>query len=127
MNPMTTLRAAILAGAAAFAAGCRTTPPGHPNVTLERSVRRAVEITDVRCSKGDSAFATFQASVANTTPSELAVQWKTEWYDGTGMAIDSVTTAWNDVAIQPGDVKALKSTAPAQNAVDAQMFIRRKR
>lgn len=116
---------ALAAGAAALA-GCVSTPmpPMDSRVTIAPNLGQKLFVTDVRCTKGASDYLTFQANVVNNTGSELNVQWKVQWLDPEGMEIDSAVSTWNDVAVQPFDIKGLKGTAPRQNAADMRFYVR---
>ena len=116
----------ILAAAATALAGCISSPipPEDSRVTIAPNLGNRLYVTDVRCTKGASQYLTFQANVVNNTDSELRVQWKVLWLDSDGIEIDSAVSAWNDVAVQPFDIKGLKGTAPRMDAADMRFYVR---
>ncbi len=121
------LMAAALAGL--VAAGCISTnmPPMDRRVTLAEDLGTSVFVTDVRCAKGTSSYATFQANVVNNTSRDLGVEWKVVWLDADGMAIDSIVSTWNKAMLAPKDIQALKCTAPRTDAADMLFYVRRLR
>ena len=118
--------AAALAG---LVAGCVSyhTPPMDRRVTIAEDLGTAVWVTDVRCAKGTSPYATFQANVVNNTSHDLGVEWKVVWLDANGITIDSLVSTWNKVMLAPKDIQALKGTAPRPDAADMLFYVRRLR
>lgn len=104
--------------------GCISVVQMDKRVVVSKELASDIHVIDIRCGKTNSDYCTLQANVKNLTSSELCVQWKTVWFDANGIEIDSITSTWNDHAIQPDDIKALKHTAPSLNAVDARIYIR---
>lgn len=116
----------ILAVAASLGAGCVSAPmpPVDRRVTIAEDLGHDLYVTDVRCTKGQSDYLTFQANVVNNTRSDLGVAWKVQWLDADGMEIDSVVSKWKEMVIAPKDVRALKGTAPNREAVDMRFYVR---
>lgn len=116
----------VLATGAVALAGCVSTPmpPMDSRVTIAPNLGSRLCVTDVRCAKGASDYLTFQANVVNNTGSELRVQWKVQWLDADGIEIASAVSTWNDVAIQPYDIKGLKGTAPRPDSADMRFYVR---
>lgn len=116
----------VFAAAAASLVGCVSVPvpPMDSRVTVAPNLGNKLYVTDVRCAKGSSDYLTFQANVVNNTRSELRVQWKVQWLDADGMEIESAVSTWNDVAVQPFDIKGLKGTAPRADAADMRFYVR---
>ncbi len=120
------IMAAVLA---VLAVGCVSyhTPPMDRRVTVAEDLGTAVWVTDVRCAKGTSPYATFQANVVNNTSYDLGVEWKVVWLDANGVTIDSLVSTWNKVMLAPKDIQALKGTAPRPDAADMLFYVRRLR
>lgn len=118
--------AAALAG---LVAGCVSynAPPIDRRVTIAEDLGTAVFVTDARCAKGASSYATFQANVVNNTSHDLGVEWKVVWLDADGIAIDSLTSTWNKLVLPPKGIQALKGTAPRPDAADMLFYVRRLR
>ena len=114
---------------ASLLCGCVATnvPPMDRRVTIAEDLGTRAYITDVRCAKGASDYATFQANVVNNTSGDLAVEWKVVWLDADGVAIDSLVSTWNKLMLAPNDVTALKNTAPRVDAADMLFYLRRMR
>ena len=109
-----------------LAMGCVSTalPPMDRRVTLAPNLGSSLYVTDVRCTKGNSAFYTFQANVVNNCSSELWVEYKVVWVNAEGMAINP-NAVWAKTAIVAHDIKALQYTAPSADAVDMLFYVRR--
>ena len=112
--------------AAALLTGCVATnlPPMDRRITIAEDLGCDVFVTDVRCAKGNSSYATFQANVVNNTWGDLGVEWKVVWLDADGVAIDSIVSTWNKLMLPARDVQALKNTAPRMDAVDMLFYVR---
>ncbi len=119
----------VAAVLAVLAVGCVSyhTPPMDRRVTVAEDLGTAVWVTDVRCAKGTSPYATFQANVVNNTSYDLGVEWKVVWLDANGVTIDSLVSTWNKVMLAPKDIQALKGTAPRPDAADMLFYVRRLR
>ena len=119
----------LVAALAGLVAGCVSyhTPPMDRRVTIAEDLGTAVWVTDVRCAKGASSYATFQANVVNNTSHDLGVEWKVVWLDANGVTIDSLVSTWNKVMLAPKDIQALKGTAPRPDAADMLFYVRRLR
>jgi len=115
--------------AAILTTGCVATslPPVDRRVTIAEDLGTSVFVTDVRCAKGTSSYATFQANVVNNTSYDLGVEWKVVWLDADGVAIDSLVSTWNKIMLPPKDIQALKGTAPRPDAADMLFYVRRLR
>ena len=118
-----------IATGALLLSGCVATnlPPVDRRVTLAEDLGSTVFVTDVRCAKGKSSYATFQANVVNNTSRDLGIEWRVVWLDADGITIDSLVSTWNKVMLAPKDVQALKGTAPRTDAADMRFYVRRLR
>ena len=96
-------------------------------MTVAEDIGTKVYITDIRCAKGASDYATFQANVVNNTSSDFAVEWKVVWLDADGVTIDSLVSSWNKLMLAPNDIVGLKNTAPTVDAADMLFYLRRMR
>ena len=112
--------------AALLATGCVSTPVPQMDrrVTLAPNLGSSLYVTDVRCTKGNSAFYTFQANVVNNCSGELWVEYKVVWVNAEGMAINP-NAVWEKTAIMAHEIKALQYTAPSAEAVDMLFYVRR--
>jgi uncharacterized protein YcfL len=119
----------LLLAAVVALAGCVATnvPPPDRRVTVAEDIGTKVYITDIRCAKGASDYATFQANVVNNTSSDFAVEWKVVWLDADGVTIDSLVSSWNKLMLAPNDIVGLKNTAPTVDAADMLFYLRRMR
>ncbi len=120
--------AMAVAALALFGAGCASTPyyPMDTRVTVAENLGRDIYVRDARCAKiQGSAFATFQATVVNVSHHTVNVEWKVEWMDASGFAIEGLVSTWQRAAIAPMDHCALKGVAPHPDAVDMRFYVRR--
>lgn len=115
--------------ASAVLAGCVSAPmpPQDTRVTVAEDVRRDLYVTDVRCSKGNGEFYVFQANVVNNSRQELALEYKVQWLDRDGIAIDSIISGWQKASVAAKDIRGLKATAPRRDAADMRFYVRRMR
>lgn len=125
IKPMTAMGCACVA----LLTGCVSTPlpPMDRRVTIAENLGCDLFITDVRCAKGTSAYCTLQANAVNNTARELWVEWRVDWLDADGVAIDSAVSTWNNVAIAPKEIKSLQAVAPRPDAADMRFYVRRMR
>lgn len=115
--------------ASAVLVGCVSAPmpPQDTRVTVAEDVRRDLYVTDVRCSKGNGEFYVFQANVVNNSRQELALEYKVQWLDRDGIAIDSIVSGWQKASVAAKDIRGLKATAPRRDAADMRFYVRRMR
>ena len=118
-----------LMGLSLLFSGCIATPeaPVDRRVSIAEEIGSDVMITDIRCTKGQGEYYTFQANAVNNTAGDYAVEWKVVWLDADGLAIDSVVSTWNKRMIGAKDIVGLTSTAPCREAVDMMFYLRRLR
>ena len=116
----------LVAAMAGLMAGCVATyvPPMDRRVTIAEDLGTSLFVTDVRCVKGASLYATFQANVVNNLARALWVEYKVVWVDADGMAIEP-NAVWRQAALMPKEIKALQATAPRPDAVDMLFYVRR--
>ena len=113
----------------AVLAGCVSAPlpPLDTRVTVAEDVRRNLYVTDVRCTKGNGEFYVFQANVVNNSRHDIALEYKVQWLDRDGIAIDSVVSGWQKALVAAKDIRGLKATAPRRDAADMRFYVRRMR
>ncbi|MBP5286085.1 MAG: YcfL family protein [Kiritimatiellae bacterium] len=120
----------ILALAAGLFAGCISrapVPPMDARITIAPDLDNNVVVTDVRCVGGAGSFMVFQANLVNNCSRPLNVDWKVQWLDADGIEIDSAVSSWNTRTLQPFEIRALKCTAPRQEASDMRFYARKSR
>jgi len=121
----------ILLGACAFVAGCSTVNTVEP--AKPQSVKKMVDdkriITDdaldgfayvagVNESTVGGNLLKVQVQLINSTVALRQVNYKFEWLDESGMAIDSPNTPWLTVSLEGGESKYISSVAPSARAKD---------
>lgn len=120
----------VMAGVASVVlTGCVSAPlpPLDTRVTVAEDVRRDLYVTDVRCSKGNGEFYVFQANVVNNSRTDIALEYKVQWLDRDGIAIDSIVSGWQKALVAAKEIRGLKATAPRRDAADMRFYVRRMR
>lgn len=120
----------VMAGiVSAVLTGCVSAPlpPLDTRVTVAEDVRRDLYVTDVRCSKGNGEFYVFQANVVNNSRTDIALEYKVQWLDRDGIAIDSIVSGWQKALVAAKEIRGLKATAPRRDAADMRFYVRRMR
>ena len=118
----------LLAIAAVSMTGCISrapVPPMDTRVTIAENLTYDIYVTDVRCTKGNSDYLTFQANMVNNCHDPIAVEWKVQWLDAEGLEIESAVSTWNALMIQPNEIRGLKGTAPKPDAADMRFYARK--
>lgn len=120
----------VMAGVASVVlTGCVSAPlpPLDTRVTVAEDVRRDLYATDVRCSNGNGEFYVFQANVVNNSRTDIALEYKVQWLDRDGIAIDSIVSGWQKALVAAKEIRGLKATAPRRDAADMRFYVRRMR
>ena len=106
--------------------GCVHTPvpPVDARVTLAPDLGSSIYLTSVRCTRNQAGYCLFQANVVNNSRKMAQVEYKLQWLDEAGMEIESVVSTWQNMAVQPGEIKGLGAVAPAKEAVDFRFYLR---
>ena len=118
----------MIAAVAVALTGCisrNPIPPMDSRVTIAQDLAYDICVTDVRCTKGNSDYLTFQANLVNNCNDPLAVEWKVQWLDSDGLEIESLVSTWNALVIQPNEIRGLKGTAPKSDAADMRFYARK--
>ncbi len=89
-------------------------------------IGEGIEIRDVRTGTNSAGFMVLQVSGHNKAHSKREFQYKVEWLDSSGMAIDSKMNVWMKAsAIAQSDFR-FASVAPTRQAVDFRVNTRKK-
>ena len=99
-------------------------PPVDARVTLAPGIGSSVYVTSVRCTRNQAGYCLFQANVVNNSRKIARVEYKVQWLDEAGMEIESVVSTWQNMAIQPGEIKGLSAVAAGKEAVDFRFYLR---
>ena len=106
--------------------GCvhTTVPPVDARVTLAPNLGKSIHVTSVRCMRNQAGYCLFQANVVNNSRRMARLEYKVQWLDETGMEIESVVSTWQNMAVQPGEIKGLSAVASAKEAADFRFYLR---
>ncbi len=99
-------------------------PPVDARVTLAPGLGSSIYVTSVRCTRNQAGYCLFQANVVNNSRKMARVEYKVQWLDETGMEIESVVSTWQNMAVQPGEIKGLSAVAAGKEAVDFRFYVR---
>ena len=89
-------------------------------------IGEGIEVRDVRTGTNNAGFMVLQVSGYNKAHSKKEFQYKVEWLDASGMAIDSKMSVWQRASAMPKSDFRFASVAPTKNAVDFRVNTRKK-
>ncbi len=120
-----------LLGITAFLSACtnvntveRAQPLATPNyvddkrVITDTSLAATVKVLSVNQSVVSDNLLKVQVMVTNTRSSARTFNYKFEWYDQNGMLVQSPTSVWKSMRIQPKETTAISAVGPNPTAVD---------
>ena len=62
--------------------------------------------------------------MVNNSRKLAQVEYKVQWLDEAGMEIESVVSTWQNMAVQPGEIKGISAVAAGKEAVDFRFYLR---
>lgn len=114
-----------------MSAGCttvNTVEPAEPvaqrsyvydkNVTTDASLGRRVKVLGVNTATGPGGFMKIQLEVQNTTRRRHAFTYRVEWFDESGIIINSPTTVATPRSIEGQETLSITAMAPTDRAKD---------
>ena len=81
-------------------------------------IGKGIVITEVKTAHNSSGFLMVQVSGVNESVKKSLFQHRTEWLDGNGFLLDTVTDNWMPVSVSPKSKFTFKVVAPSREAVD---------
>lgn len=102
----------------------RAQPLATPNyvddkrVITDTSLAATVKVVSVNQSVVSGDLLKIQVMVTNTRSSARSFNYKFEWYDQDGMLVQTPTSVWKSMRIQPKETNAISAVGPNPRAVD---------
>ncbi len=132
------LRIGILGLTVGFVAGCTTATntyeraaPQAASVNVpvskvigDEKLGQVFQITGMVQSAVSGDLLKVQATVENLERGLRTLNYKFEWVDNTGMAIDSPNEGWKTIQLQGRESQAIQSVAVSPRAVDFRLKLR---
>jgi uncharacterized protein YcfL len=132
LNPVRTAGGLLVAGAALFLAGCasnvntyeRAESQATPNyiadkrVITDNTLAGTVRVVSINQSTVSGNLLKVQATVENLRSSQRTVNYKFEWIDQDGMALDSANETWKSLPLQGRESTTISTVAVSPRAVD---------
>lgn len=129
---------ALLLGMGLLFAGCatnvntveraesRATPSyvGDRHVITDKSLAKTFQVLSVNQATVSGNLLKVQATVSNLKNKTRTLNYKFEWIDQDGMAVDSPNETWKAVLFQGRETKTLSTVAISPRAVDFTLKLR---
>ncbi|HEV7302115.1 MAG TPA: YcfL family protein [Tepidisphaeraceae bacterium] len=97
------------------------------NVVTDGYARDYAKVLDVRQSTVSGDIMKVQVEVRNDNLRPGNLDYKFEWFDESGMIVNSPSSTWQALEILKGETKSLSSVAPNSRAKDFRLKIERRR
>ncbi|MEO6995102.1 MAG: YcfL family protein [Lacunisphaera sp.] len=129
---------ALAVGVVLFASGCATNVNSYeraesqatPNVISDKRVitdntlAGTVRVVSINQSTVSGNLIKIQATVENLRNSERTVNYKFEWIDQDGMALDSSNETWKTLRLQGRETTTISTVSISPRAVDFRLKFR---
>jgi uncharacterized protein YcfL len=90
----------------------------------DESLVRTIQMTGVVQSTVSGNLRKMQATVENLDSKVRTLNYKIEWIDDSGMAIDSANEGWKTIQLQGRESQSIQSVAVSPKAVDFRLKLR---
>ncbi len=128
----------LAVGIVLFASGCATNVNSYeraesqatPNVIADKRVitdntlAGTVRVVSINQSTVSGNLIKIQATVENLRNSERTVNYKFEWIDQDGMALDSANETWKTLRLQGRETASISTVSISPKAVDFRLKFR---
>ncbi len=81
-------------------------------------IGKGIVITEVKTIRNQSGFLTVQIRGFNESVAKRLFEYKTEWLDGDGLILDTVTDNWMPISVSASSEFAFKAVATRREASD---------
>jgi uncharacterized protein YcfL len=92
-------------------------------VQTDGSLARKIGIIEVREGMTEGDLRRVQVELVNRTRSAMNVNYRFDWYDVNGMAVDTPLSIWKPVQVQGGQPFSIAAVAPHPRAVDFRVML----
>ena len=138
INPIRFAGSLLAAGTVLFLAGCasnvntyeRAQAQATPNyvadkrVITDNTLAGTVRVVSINQSTVSGNLLKVQATVENLRSSQRTVNYKFEWIDQDGMALDSANETWKSLPLQGRESTTISTVAVSPRAVDFKLKFR---
>lgn len=132
------LQVPLISGLALCLAGCASTvntferaeslaAPNHivdQRIVTDRTLARTFRVVSINQDSVSGNLLRVQATVENRKNGVRTLNYKFEWVDEVGMAIDSPNETWKSVRLQGRETRAISTVAVSARAVDFRLKFR---
>lgn len=87
-------------------------------VTTDGSLARKIGIIEVREGMTEGGLRRVQVELVNQSRKAMTVNYRFDWYDDKGLAVDTPLAIWKTVQVQGGQPFTIAAVAPHPRAVD---------
>lgn len=95
------------------------------NVVRDGYARDYAKVLGVRQTTVPGDFLKVQVEVQNNNLRPGNIDYKFEWFDQSGMIINTPTVTWKSMQIQTGETRSLDAVAPTPSAKDFRLKLQR--
>jgi uncharacterized protein YcfL len=138
LNSVRTAGSLLAAGTTLFLAGCasnvntyeRAESQAAPNyiadkrVITDNTLAGTVRVVSINQSTVSGNLLKVQATLENLRSSQRTVNYKFEWIDQDGMALDSANETWKSLPLQGRESTTISTVAVSPRAVDFKLKFR---
>jgi uncharacterized protein YcfL len=121
------LNLVVLVGVLAFATGCRTAKPIDPaappavdtsRVVTDAVLAKKVQVVQILQTHTDGGLLQVQVELLNRSRRGEEINYRFEWVDRGGFAIDTILSRWGRLSLVVGQPVMIQGLAPTPNATD---------
>ena len=123
-------------GLALVLSGCRTPPSAgitvesyqKNSITVNSKILRGwLNVTEVTAARGENDLLVAQITAQNTTQKDCQFEYRFEWLDKNGLAINTLMTTWIPISVSGMEKARMRAVAPSKAAVDFVLIVRFRR
>jgi len=116
-----------IVGVLALATGCRTVNPIDPaapqvadtsRVLTEAPLARKVQVVQILQTRTDGGLLQVQVELLNKSNRGKEINYRFEWVDQGGFAIDTLLSRWSRLSLSVGKPVMVRGLAPTPSASD---------
>ncbi|MFN9991891.1 MAG: YcfL family protein [Phycisphaerales bacterium] len=105
--------------------------PSASAVPVRQDIRDSLgaarlELIEVRMNPTPGGVMKAEVEFSNNTSSIQRITYKFEWFDAAGSRIESMQSQTLPLAVNPGEIKVIRSVAPSESATDFRLQVLRR-